>query len=169
MRALVVYESLFGTTGTIAYEIAKTLSGIIEVEAVKVDDAPQDLTGIDLLVVGGPTHVHGMSRPETRRSAAEQGSATSGEGIREWISGLTTTPAQLRVAVFDTRVDKPRWFTGSAARAAMKLLRRRNMRPIAAPESFLVTTGTPPQLVAAERARAGAWGETLASALTAVV
>lgn len=169
MRALVVYESMFGTTEAIAGAIARSMSGIIEAEAVKVDAAPHDLIGVDLLVVGGPTHVHGMSRPATRRSAAERGAVDSREGIREWIGGLTTAPARLRVAVFDTRVDKPRWLTGSAARGAMKLLRQRKFRLMTDPESFFVTAGTPPELAVGEETRAGAWGETLAAALTAVV
>ena len=40
MRALVVFESMFGNTKTIADGIAEGLSDHMEVQAVEVSDAP---------------------------------------------------------------------------------------------------------------------------------
>ncbi len=57
-RALVVFESMFGNTEAIARAVADGLGGGAEVD-----------------VVGGPTHAFGMSRPSTRRSAAQQAEA----------------------------------------------------------------------------------------------
>ena len=47
--------------------------------------------GVDLLVVGGPTHAHGMTNPDTRRSAAQRAASALvpfRTGIREWLEQL---------------------------------------------------------------------------------
>jgi hypothetical protein len=67
MRALVVVESVFGNTRRIAEAISSCLSTQIDVRMVDVAEAPTELAGIDLVVVGGPTHAFGMTRLSTRR------------------------------------------------------------------------------------------------------
>jgi flavodoxin len=76
MRALIVYESMFGNTRQIAEAVAEGLraghdAAPVEVGLVEVGEAPATVADVDLLVVGGPTHALGMSRPETRQSATE--------------------------------------------------------------------------------------------------
>jgi hypothetical protein len=161
-RALVVYESMFGNTKAIAEAVAFGLAG--DVELAEVGTAPTDIASdVGLVVVGGPTHAFGMSRPATRRSATEaSGGPVMSEriGIQEWlgeISALSTTA----VAVFDTRIDRPR-IPGSAARAANRRLRRIGLPAIVAPESFYVL-GTSGPLKDGERSRAVSWGAHLAS------
>ena len=162
MRALVVYESMFGNTETIARSVADGLADRLPVDVVPVGDAPA-LVGADvtLLVVGGPTHAFGLSRPATRRDAATQseGGVVSGpSGLREWLSrldGSRTVP----VVTFDTRVARPR-LPGSAAHAAQRRLRRMGFPTAAPPTSFWVT-GTRGPLVAGEQERARRWGEEL--------
>jgi flavodoxin len=62
MRALVVYESMYGNTHVVASNIADGLRATHEVTLVPVADATADLVAeADLLVVGAPTHVHGLS------------------------------------------------------------------------------------------------------------
>jgi hypothetical protein len=73
MKILVVYESMYGNTHLVADAIAK---GIREVESdvtvLPVDEADADaLAGTGLLVIGGPTHAHGMTRPSTRNAAVQ--------------------------------------------------------------------------------------------------
>ena len=71
MRAVVVYESMFGNTHVIADHVAEGLSGRFDVAVVPVGDATDaTLLDADLLVVGGPTHVHGMSSRRSRQAAA---------------------------------------------------------------------------------------------------
>jgi len=163
MRALVVYESLFGNTQQVAQAVADGLARYATVELVEVDSAPDELGDrFDLLVAGGPTHAHGMSRPGTRDQAAAQapaGVVSKGNGLREWLDRLARasgTPA----ATFDTRLDKPRWLVGSAAQGAAKRLRRLGFTLVAEPESFLVY-GTAGPLGDAELERARRWGEAL--------
>ncbi|GAA4659358.1 MULTISPECIES: flavodoxin family protein [Amycolatopsis] len=169
MRALIVYESMFGNTEAVAKAVAGGMAPEVSAKVVNVDDAPGDLAEFDLLVVGGPTHVHGMSRPATRKSAAEQAKdgVCSRGGVREWIASLKPVPAGLLAVTFDTRLDKPRWLVGSAAAGAAKALERRHVRIICKPESFFVTTAEPPALAGGERERAWGWGTAIAAEMTA--
>ena len=164
MRAVVVYESLWGNTAAIAQAIARRLESFGEVQMVSVLDADATtVDGVDLVVVGGPTHVHGMSRPSTRDSAAETatvaGSAT-GPGVREWLNDLPKAKGIL-AAAFDTRLDKPRWLVGAASGGISRSLRKRGYRMVVPGESFVVTDGEGP-LKAGEIERADAWAEEIA-------
>lgn len=165
MRALVVFESMFGNTQAIANAVADGLASRMSVDTVEVGAAPRVIgDDVGLLVVGGPTHAFGMSRPNTRQSAAQQSDrpvVSAGIGMREWLAAVHAAASVAAVA-FDTRVNKPR-LPGSAARGAQKRLRRRGFRIAAAAKSFYVT-GTPGPLVEAEPERARRWGEQLASA-----
>ncbi|WP_116950967.1 flavodoxin family protein [Jiangella endophytica] len=165
MRALVVFESMFGNTQKVAEAIADGLSITMTADIVEVGSAGTSLEGIDLLVAGGPTHAFGMSRVSTRESAAGQaagGVVSKSTGLREWLSEVRADGAV--VATFDTKAIKPR-LPGSAAHAARRMLRRRGFRPVAAPASFYVT-GTTGPLAEGEEDRARAWGEQLGLAVT---
>ena len=62
MRAVVVYESMSGNTHVVASNIADGLRAAYEVTLVPVAEASQNLVAeADLLIVGGPTHMHGLS------------------------------------------------------------------------------------------------------------
>ena len=71
MRALVVYESLWGNTEKIARAIAAGLAGLGSVDVKTSDAAPGTVDGYDLLAVGGPTHAFSMTRASTRADAVE--------------------------------------------------------------------------------------------------
>lgn len=162
MKALVVYESMFGNTEQVARAIADGLGETMEVELHEVSTAPQPSEHpTDLVVVGGPTHAFSLSRSSTRGDAIEKG-ATHGSrevGLREWIGRLQSGEHPEKVAAFDTRVRQVRHLPGSAARKAMKLLRDDGYRS-AGSESFYVRDVDGP-LLAGERERATAWGRQL--------
>ena len=174
MRALIVYESMFGNTGSIARAVAEGLSPYLHVEAVPVRDAPDLIdTGIDLLVVGGPTHAFGLSRESTRRAAADQGAdsmAAHGTGLREWLAGVGRSAACARVATFDTRVagssGRPK-APGSAARRAARRLRSRGTELIVPPMSFVVSDTAGP-LLPGEVDRARRWAAGIGSLMRGV-
>ncbi len=64
MRALVVYESMYGNTHTIADSIADGLRATHEVAVVTAAEATGQLVAeADLLIVGGPTHMYGPAAP----------------------------------------------------------------------------------------------------------
>jgi len=170
MRALVVFESMFGNTEAIARAIAEGLAGAAAVEVIEVGSAPTTLpAGVDLLVVGGPTHAHGMSKPESRADSARRAGdrlVSRGIGIREWLAALRGGSSAVAAAAFDTRIKGPGLLWGSAARGADKLLRGRGVRVVAGPESFVVDGPTGPlfdRLVEGEIERARAWGAGLAT------
>lgn len=168
MRAVIVYESMFGNTQTIAEAVALGLSiHGIEVVHCEVGQAPPELVeDHDLVVVGAPTHALSLSRTESRASAAEQATAplvSPGEGIREWLERLPAGDGR-HIATFDTHIDKR--IPGSASKAARRRLRRLGYRPVAPAESFFVSDMQGP-LVDGEVERARAWGVRLAMAIGA--
>jgi hypothetical protein len=167
MRALIVVESWFGSTRAIARAVADGLGRFMTVEVSEVGDAPSQLApDVDLVVVGGPTHAFGMSRPNTRRDAARQAGVTTDteRGIREW---LASSPTGIqRAAAFDTRTGKG-WVPRSAVRGILLQLRRLGATLIAGPQSFSVT-GTEGPLAPGELDRARRWGEQLGRAVTAI-
>lgn len=174
MRALVVYESMFGNTEEIAKAVAGGLSARLSVDLVEVGAAPITIPdGIDLLVVGGPTHAHGMSKPESRADSARRAGdrlVSRGTGIREWLEAVRGGSPKIATAAFDTRIKGPGLLWGSAAKGAGKELRRLRFRLIVAPQSFLVDGPTGPlfdRLVEGEVERARGWGQKLGSKLSA--
>jgi len=91
MRAVIVYESMFGSTKKVAEAIAEGLAGCAEVSVVPVTSAgAHTLDGADLVLVGGPTHAHGMSRPGTRKMAGKLARKPGSEA--ELIPGAVSGP-----------------------------------------------------------------------------
>jgi hypothetical protein len=165
MKFVVVYESMFGNTETIAQAIAAGLREAGDVKVGTVDAlSPEEVRDATLLVAGGPTHAHGMARPNAHetiareRSYRRRGPILPGqESLRGWIERLTVAPA--RVATFDTRFDKPMLITGSAARRIAARLTRKGYSVIEARSFFVEATAGP--LAEGERDRAFQWGREL--------
>jgi hypothetical protein len=164
-RVLVVYESMFGNTKDIAMAVADGLADAGIVDLVEVGSAPVVLPDdVDVLVVGAPTHAFGLSRPATRKSAADQATGevvSTGIGLREWLEELRPVGSTAVVSAFDTRV-KVALMPGSAARRALGRLRRLGFPMLLRSESFYVE-GTPGPLKDGELDRAKRWGEKLAA------
>ena len=163
MKALVVYESMFGNTETIARAVADGLAETCEVTLADVASAPS-AEGMDLLVAGAPTHAFGLSRPSSREQAKQSGAVRAGAtaaGLREYLAAAPPLTG-LAAATFDTRVDKP--ITGSAARTAHRRLRRLGCRMLVPPTGFRVA-GTAGPLLAGEADRARRWAAGLAAPL----
>jgi hypothetical protein len=141
VRALVVYESMFGNTREVALAIAEGVRQVMAVDTVEIVDAPATVpSDVGLLVVGGPTHGHGMTNPRSRADAAKRAGSrlvSRGSGMREWIEGLTPGSGEVAAAAFDTRIKGPEFLWGSAAKGAAKLLATAGFR-VMPPKSFLV-------------------------------
>jgi len=171
MRALVVYESMYGNTQVIAGSIADGLRGDYEVTLVPVAEATAELVaGADLLVAGAPTHMHGLPSASSRRRAAQAAakegselrmvSGAGGPGMANWLRDLGRRDGL--AAAFDTRLNGVPVFTGRASRPIARLLKRHGRRLVAASESFMV--GSQNTLLDGETARARRWGMTLGAA-----
>ncbi len=133
MNALVLYDSKYGNTERIAETIALALQEAVPTRLAsieEVDDCDEWLRGIDLLVVGGPTHRHGISEPLKTTLACLGDRALGG----------------VRVAVFDTRAHGAQLVTGSAAARLVKLLRHRGAWVVVPPASFIVRATEGPLL-----------------------
>ena len=143
MSALVVFDSNYGTTESIAGAIADTIGG----SAVSVSTiSPDSLTGVDLLVVGCP--INGW-RPSPRMQA--------------FLDQLRPgTLRGIRAATFDTRVHSP--LHGDAAGRMARRLRSAGAHILASPTGFLVDGKTGP-LAAGELDRARQWAGSIVTAL----
>ncbi|MCX2749625.1 flavodoxin domain-containing protein [Arthrobacter sp. MI7-26] len=176
MRALVVYESMYGNTRQVAEAVAHGLGRSVLARAVSVAEvAAADVAGCGLLVVGGPTHVHGMSRASTRHSAATVAEATGSRsiephadaGIRDWLAQLRPDVPGQKAAAFDTRAQGPALLTGRASKGIAVQLREAGFELVSEPESFKVTSA--PELGPDEIERARLWGESLAAKIAPAI
>jgi len=167
VHALVIYESLWGNTEQVARAIAAQLATVMTVEVVDSEAAPTQFDGIDLLVVGGPTHAFSMTRSSTRASAVSQHAAPKAptRGIREWLAELQRPPRGTRAITFDTRVDRPR-LPGSAARAAKQELQSLGFDIVGKQKSFRVH-GYEGPLLDGELDRAADWAKEICNAMQA--
>jgi flavodoxin len=141
VRSLVVYESEYGNTEKIARAVAEALGEHGEARVTPVGSvATLAEEGLDLLALGAPTQRHGL--PAAVKELLER----TPEG----------TLAGVRALAFDTRYERARWITGSAAKEIHKLLRHLGCKLLAEPESFFVE-GSEGPLEPGEEDRARAW------------
>lgn len=172
MNVVIVYESLFGNTRLVAEAIAsgaKEADPVATVRAYTVSELePEEALDADVVIVGGPTHLLGMSRSSSRRRAfelagkqasTEAGVTTEpgapGPGVREWLKTLPMARPRRSAAAFDTRLPSP--LAGGAARGIARRLLRHGYQLAAKPEGFVVE-GTQGPLRDGDLDRARAWG-----------
>lgn len=177
MRALVIHESLFGNTRTIAEAVARGLAEArpdLDVRCLSAAEAvgppATGLEDLDLLVVGCPTHAWGMSSVRSRTAQLAKDRRESperahdpdaeGPGVRELLPLVAAGAPGVRAAAFDTRLASR--FSGGAARRLARALHRGGAVVVGRPEGFVVTGMTGP-LRDGEVERARAWGAELAS------
>ena len=173
MKAVVIYESMYGNTHQIASAIGEGLRSVAEVVVVPVGEADAELVkSADVVVVGGPTHAHGMSHASTRKGAVEAAEKEGADlvldpdagdqGLREWFASQDRVFTS--AAAFDTRFDLPAAITGRASKGIARNLRHHGATLIAEPESFFVKKDN--HLAPDQEARARQWGTQLARSLS---
>jgi len=165
VKAVVVYESLWGNTAAIAQAIAEGLGP--DVRALTTDEAtPAVVAGADLIVAGAP--VLGFSLPTDQMLAgirANPGNAPapadlSHPSMRHWLDALPV--GQGRAAAFETRVRGP--IPGSATKAILEGLGSKGYDPMGEKAPFYVGGKYGP-LRDGEVEKARAWGAKLAQAM----
>jgi hypothetical protein len=174
MHAVVVYESMYGNTHTIAECLGDGLRSAFDTRVVPVGEATTELVeDADLVVVGGPTHVHSLSRAATRKAAIDAArskalqvdASAAGLGLRDWFTALRPRDhaSLVRAVTFDTRVRRPVSMTGRAARGITQRLRRCGFRDIRDAGSFFVDKNN--ELLPGEAERAVAWARAFVDSL----
>jgi len=144
MKALIVYDSVYGNTEKIARAIAEAITQPDEVKVLRAGEAdPSELASIDLLIVGSPTH-GGRPMP----------------AVQEFLNKVTQPSIEgINVAAFDTRIQtKLVGVFGYAAGRIANNLKKKSGTLIASPEGFFVTGGKGP-LKEGELERAAAWAK----------
>lgn len=123
MNALIICDSLYGNT----YEVAEALAAVwrqyipVRIVTARTATVP-DLIGVELLAIGGPTQIHGLS-----------------PAMDDLLGGaLPTKMAGKTIVAFDTRIHLSAWLSGSAAEVIAKRLSKHGLALLVPPESFFV-------------------------------
>ena len=150
MKALIVYDSIYGNTEKIAKSIGSAITGDVEVISANKVDSSQ-LESIDLLIVGSPTQGF---RPT--------------KSVQAFIEGIPSDIIEdVNVAAFDTRI--PANAVGTGLRLLMKIggyaapriasiLKRKGGNLVLPPEGFFVKDKEGP-LKEGELERAADWAK----------
>jgi flavodoxin len=144
MKALIVYDSVYGNTEKIARAIAEAITPSNEVKVLRAGEAnPSELASIDLLIVGSPTH---GGRPVP--------------AIHDFLNKVPKLQG-VNVAAFDTRITtKLVGIFGYAAGRIAGNLKKKGGTLVASPEGFFVAGGQGP-LKEGELERAADWAKGL--------
>ena len=153
MKVLVIYDSVFGNTEKIARVIANALGSQVPVEILQANKvAPEQLTELDLLVVGAPTRGFRPTEAVTGLLKRIQSKALKGA----------------KVAAFDTRFKADELDSaglrfvvktgGYAAKRIGSQLKKAGGNLIVPPEGFYVEDTEGP-LKAGELERASEWAK----------
>lgn len=157
MKAVVVYDSLWGNTAAIAKAIAEGIGP--DAKAMTTDEATAEtVAGAELIVAGSPLLGFSLPTEKLREDIGknEGNSANppdlSHPSIRSWLDSLPSGTG--RAAAFETRIW---WSPGSAAKKILSKLESAGYKAAAKPEKFIVTGKYGP-LKDGELDRARVWG-----------
>src|SRR5690348_13598182 len=98
MRVVIAYESMYGNTHQVAEAIAAGFRPGHDVTVQPIGTVDPTMPDIDVVIIGAPTHAHGLPRASSRRAAVEsvhtkyedhqlEPSAVE-PGVREWLQRL---------------------------------------------------------------------------------
>lgn len=144
MKALIVYDSVYGNTEKIARAIAEAITPSNEVKVLRAGEAnPSELASTGLLIVGSPTH---GGRPTP--------------AVQDFLNKVPELSLKgVNVAAFDTRI--PTKLVGVFGYAAGRIagnLKKKGGTLIASPEGFFAT-GSKGPLKEGELERAAGWAK----------
>ncbi len=160
MKAMVIYDSMYGNTRKIAEAIGKALGPQEDVEIVQVGEVrPEQLAGLTLLIVGSPTQRFSPTEATTR-----------------FLKGIPKNGLEgVKVAAFDTRfpeskIDEIRILAffvrlfGYAAEPIADRLEKKGGELAVPPEGFYVGDTEGP-LLDGELERAADWAKHILATL----
>jgi len=159
MKAIVVYESLWGNTAAIAKAIAEGIGP--GARALSTAEANVAITAeADLIIAGAPVMAFRLPTDMVRKGVGEDKKHAnhppnlSAPSMRSWLAALPKGKG--KAAAFDTQF---KW-SPSATGAIIKGLERAGYQKAAKPQKFIVK-GTYGPLKEGELERANAWGKEL--------
>ena len=156
MKAIVIYDSVFGNTRQIAEAIGKGLATGAEVRIFQISDArPERLKGLDFLVIGSPTR--GFRPTPAVAKLLKDLPAGSLRGIKVAAFDTRVKLSDIKSGFFRFIVDKG----GYAASDIAKSLQKKEGTLLVLPEGFFVS-GEEGPLKEGELARAEKWGNLVA-------
>jgi flavorubredoxin len=166
MKAVIVYESLWGNTAAVARAVAEGFGP--SARAVTTDEATEPLVAeADVIVAGAPVIAFSLASDKTRNdiARAEKDAPTppdtSHPSLKTWLASLPAGHG--RAAAFETRLW---WSPRGAVGTIEKGLKQAGYAPIAKPGKFVVDGKYGP-LREGELERARRWGHELAVAVGA--
>jgi len=130
IRALVLYDSRYGNTKTVAEALAKGIgSSGVPIDCVSIEEIDiQRILNFDFIAIGGPTHVIRTSKE-----------------MKDFLERIKSLDLRGRMGfAFDTRIEsrmnQGKWgiFENSAARRIQKVLKQMKIRIIRERESAIV-------------------------------
>ena len=149
MKTLVVYDSVYGNTETIAKAVATGLGNAPKVRVSRAAGlGASDIADVDLLVVGAPTQGGRPTKPVQDFLAKIEGASLGGK----------------KVAAFDTRIPgKFATIFGYAATRIARMLEKSGGKLVVPPEGFFVR-GKEGPIKEGESERATQWAKTVLAA-----
>jgi flavodoxin I len=144
MKALIVYDSMYGNTEKIAQAIGEGLKPMGEVKVIKAGEAKaDDVSGMDIVIVGSPTQA-GRPLPS----------------VKLFLDSIQAGALKnIKVAAFDTRVKSlVAKIFGYAAGKIADDLKGKGGNAVADPGAFFVG-GSKGPLADKELERAKEWGK----------
>jgi hypothetical protein len=161
MRAVVVYESLFGNTAAVARAIAEGIGS--DTQALTTDQATDAvIAGAEVIVAGAPVIAFGLASDQTREGIGrgekdpDHPADVAHPSLRSWLESLPAGAGS--AAAFETRLWwSPRGVTGTIEHG----LRAAGYRIVGKAQKFVVD-GSHGPLREGELDRAREWGRRLA-------
>ncbi len=159
MKVLIIYDSVFGNTEKIAQAIGNSLGSKENVETLRVSDVkPEQLIGLELIIVGSPTRVFKPTK-----------------AIINFLNKIPLNGLKgVKVAAFDTRISTANVSSrllnilvklfGYAAKPIADKLEKKGGSLIIPPEGFFVKDSEGP-LKDGELERAADWAKLIIKTL----
>jgi flavodoxin len=152
MKAMVVYDSVFGNTGKIAQAIGHALGSPENAETLRVNEVtPEQLTGLTLLVVGSPTRQFNPTGATTSFLKSIPKNGLKGVRVAAFDTRFTVSAIEeVRILAFFVKIF------GYAAKPIANRLEKRGGELAVSPEGFYVADTEGP-LLEGELERAADW------------
>lgn len=167
MKAIVVYESYWGNTASVAQAVAEGMGE--GARALSTSEAAGEaMTGVGLLVAGSPIIAFGLPSEKSRKDMAGRPDKKapsppdlSQPALRTWLVDLPQECGGAKCAAFETGYKLS---PGGSANPILKMLEGKGYKPVAKKQRFLVQGNYGP-MKDGELDRAKEWGAELAKLL----